>query len=304
MSFAQGSRSQLAYVVEAVYGTTPVTPSMIELPINTHSLSMSKEVLTSEEIRSDRMTTVSRHGARQVGGDITVEFRADDYDDFLESAMFSTFNVDSLIKTGTTLKSLTLEDGMLDVTQYRTFTGCVVNTFSMSLSVNSMVTATFGMVGKDGVFSGTPLDADITEASGNDPYDGNNFIATIKEGGSTIATVSSLEFTLDNGINPTFVLGSNTTPQLEYGRADISGTLTAYFEDLTLINKFINETESSLEFQLDDNVSGNIYKFLFPKIKYNGGDLPLENEQSRILSMPFIALRDEVEETNLLIQKI
>lgn len=302
MAFAQGSRSDLTYVVESTFGTTPATPNMTKIPYNTHSLDLSKEVLESAEIRSDRLTDVNRHGARQIGGDIEVEFRATDYDDLIESALFSTFSA-NVIKVGTTLKHLSIEDRALDIDQYRLFKGCTVNTFGMNVQANNMVTATFGIIGKDATISGTSVDATPTEASGNDPYDGNNFVSSITEGGSAISIVTGLEFTLENNIDPTFVIGSTSTPQLEYGRANITGTLTAYFEDASLINKFLDETESELQFVLDDSVTGNQYTFYFPRIKYNGAPVPVNDEQSRVLSLPFVALRDSVEETNIKITK-
>ena len=74
---------------------------------------------------------------------------------------------------------------------------------------------------------------------------------------------------------------------MEFGRGRVTGTVTAYFEDATLLNKFINETESSIQFTLDGSTD---YTFDFPKVKYAGGDIPLDNEQSRLITLPFVAL--------------
>lgn len=303
MTFAQGSRSGVSYVVESTFGVTPGSPSMVDLPINSFSVQLQKEILNSDEIRSDRQTTVSRHGARQITGDMEVDFRADDYDDLLESACFGAFDSINELKVGTTPKFITLEERAEDISEYRIFTGCAVNTMSMSVASNQIVKATFNLIGKDMTTSQTPLDASITDSSTNDPFDGNNFIGSILENGSLISVVTSLEFTLSNNMAPTYVIGETATPFLEYGRAQIEGTLTAYFEDTTLIDKFINETASTLQFTLDDGVTGNAYTFLFPNIKYNGADVPIQNEQSRLITMPFIALKDATEGTNLVITK-
>lgn len=302
MAFAQGSRSRLTYVTETGFGETPSAPDMTILPFNTHSLNLTKEAIESEEIRSDRLTNIQRHGQRQVGGDIAADFRAEDFDPLVESAMFDAFSSSGTIKVGTSPKYLTFEDGALDIGQYRVFTGCAVDSWSMSIAPNQMVQATFTMVGKDqDPIAQTSIDDSPTSASTNEPFD--SFSGTLKEGGSEIAIVTSLDFTLNNSLNPTFVIGSQSAPQLEYGRGEVTGTLEVYYEDATLLDKFLNETETSLEFTLDDGVSGNAYTFIMPRIKLNTGSVPVENEQSRMISMDFVALRDSSSATNLQIDK-
>lgn len=301
MAFAQGSRSQLTFIEEASFGVTPSSPAMATLPFTTHSLDLTKQRLQGTDIQSDRIPRIDRHGNRNAAGDIVVDLRATDYDALIESAMFSAFNTAGVIKVGTMPKFLTIEDGQLDIDQYRTFTGMGVSGMSISIAPNQMATTTFSMVGKDMGISGTSLDATPTASSGNDPFD--SYSGTITEGGSPIALVTSLEFSLQNSLSPTFVVGSAATPQLEYGRAVVEGTVTAYFEDAALINKFLNETESSLVVSVTD--AANTYTFTFGRVKYNGASVPVQNPQSRVITLPFVALYDDTsgEETNLKITK-
>ena len=301
MAFAQGARSQLIYVVESTFGTTPGSPVMLTLPINSHSLNLEKAGLESAEIRSDRQVAVFRHGNKTVSGEIEVEFRADDYDDLLESALFGEFTTAGVLKLGTTFKSLSIEDGALDISQYRLFTGCAVNTFNMSLVPNEIVTAQFGMIGKGMAISSSSADSSPTAATNDDPFD--SFSGSINEGGSSIATISALELSVENNIEPAFVIGSAETPQLEYGRGRVTGQVTAYFEDATLINKFLNETESSLDFTLSSTVTGDSYTFDIPKLKYSGSNVPLVDEQSRLVTLPFVGLYDSSEATSLKVTK-
>jgi hypothetical protein len=300
MAFAQGSRTQLAYVVESTYGTTPGTPAMVALPFNTHSLDLTKTRVQSAEITPDRMPRIDRHGQRTVSGDIVVEMRPADYDFLLEAALFGAFST-NVLNTGTTVKSFTAEDGALDITQYRAFSGCMVNTMQMSIAPNQMTTATFGIIGKNMTQSTSPLDASLTAASGNEPFD--SYSGTIEEGGSAIAYVNSIDFTLNNNLNPSFVLGSTTTPQMEFGMSTLEGTMTVYYQDKALIDKFLGETESSLEIVLDDRVAGLNYTLLMPRIKINGAAVPVANPQSRLITIPFVALRDSSTGTQLRITR-
>lgn len=295
MSFAQGARSRLATVVESVFGTTPGTPSMKELPFNTHSLDLTKQTVESDEIRSDRMTAIQRHGQKQAAGDIVVDLRNDDFDDLLEAAFLSSFALD-VLDIGTTPKFLTIEDGALDVAQYRAFKGMTPSTMTMNIAPNAMVTTTFSMVGKDVVVAGTELGAPAAP-TGGEPYD--SFSGSLNEGGAAIAVVTSLSLTLENSFAPAFVVGDQSAPQLEFGRAAVSGQMQVYYEDATLINKFLNETESSVSVTLGNGTAGQGMTILIPRVKYNGAQVPVQNEQSRIITMPFVGLRDAVEGTNL-----
>lgn len=301
MPFSQGSRAGLSYVVESTFGTTPATPSLIQLPYTTHSLNLTKERVTGTDIQPDRMLRVDRHGNRSVAGDIVADLRKGDYDAFLESAFFNTFST-NVLKIGTTPKYFSIEDAATDISQFRLFTGMAVSSLAVSIRPNQMVTATFGMVGKDMTISGTSVDAIKTAASGNAPFDAYSGALSIGNAGGSLtssAIVTGIDFTLNNALAPTFVVGSASTPQLEYGMATVEGTITAYFEDASLINRFINETETGLQVVVDDPTGSSDYTWLFPRVKINGADVPVDGPTSRIITLPFVALYDSVEATNI-----
>ena len=131
------------------------------------------------------------------------------------------------------------------------------------------------------------------------PFD--SFTGEIKEGGGTIAVITSIDFNLQNGLEPVFVVGRNTTPRIVPGRSNLTGTVSAYFENKTMLDKFINETESSIELEL--GATSEKYDFEIPRIKYTGSDNPVSGEGPIVLNMPFQALYDETEETNLIITR-
>ncbi len=298
MAFAQGSRSRLAFGVESTFGTAAT--SYTNVPYNTHSLNLSKERVAGNEIQPDRMPRVDRHGNRSVAGDITVDLRDTAYDDLIESAMLSTFST-GVIKVGTTPKFLTLEDYAADIDQARLFTGCAVSTMGVSMAPNQMVTATFGMVGKDMTISAT--EKTVSAAGVGEPFDaysGDLKVANVDGIGaaSALSIVTSVDFTVTNSFAPTFVVGDDSAPALEFGRAEIEGTITAYFEDLSLVNRFLNETESAIEVSVADP-SANTMTFLFPRVKFNAADIPVDGPTSRVVTLPFVALYDDTELTNL-----
>jgi hypothetical protein len=301
MAFAQGSRSSLSFIVESTFGTTPAG-NFTNLPFSTHSLNLTKDRVAGNDIQADRMPRVDRHGNRQVAGDIVVDLRDGDYDTFLESAMLNTWDTTTL-KVGTAPKFFSVEDYAADIDQARVFTGLSVSTMGISLAPNQMVTTTFGMVGKDMTISGTEKTQDAASgAAPFDAYSGDISIGNVGAG-SAVAIVTGLDFTLTNSFAPTFVIGDDSAPSLEYGRAEVEGTLTAYFEDASLINRFLNETETEIEVSVDDPTGGNAYTFLFPRVKINSADVGVDGPTSRMISLSFVALYDATEGTNLKITR-
>jgi hypothetical protein len=294
--------------VEATFGTTPAG-NFTALPFNTHSLNLTKDRVAGNEIQPDRMQRVDRHGNRQSAGDILVDLRSGDFDPFIESVMFNVWDASpagapDVIKVGVTPKFFSLQDASNDIAQYRLFTGQSVSSMAVSLAPNQMVTTTFSMVGKNMTVSGTGKT--ITASSSNQPFDaysGDLSIGNVASA-STSAIVTGLEFTLDNALSPTFVIGDDSTPQLEFGMATVEGTLTAYFENGALLARFIDEVESELIVSVNDPTGSNAYTFGFPRIKINGADVPVDSGTgSRMISLPFVALYDATEGTNFYINR-
>lgn len=304
MAFSQGSRGSLSIGVQSDFATT-ATGNYNNLPFKTHSLSLSKERLEGQDIQADRMPRVDRHGNKSVSGAIDVDFRMASYDTLLESLMMSSFATDNTITVGTTPKYLSIEDAANDISQFRLFSGLSVSSASFSIAPNQMINTTFNMVGRGMTQSGTSGGGTIVADPGNAPFDSYN--GAIFEGGvasgDEIAIVTSIDFSITNSFAPTFVVGSDVAANLEYGRAVIEGTLTVYYQDAALINKFINETESSIQVSVAEPGGANPYTFLFPRVKYNGADAPIANPQSRTVQLPFVSLRDSSEATNLKITR-
>jgi len=115
--------------------------------------------------------------------------------------------------------------------------------------------------------------------------------------------VSALQFSVSNDVTPAHVIlcasNQDKAAQMQYGLATVEGTMTVYYEDATLINKFLNETESSLQITVDDPTGTNGYTFYMPRIKYNGAAVPVANMQSRFIELPFVALKDSSTGTSL-----
>lgn len=301
MPFSQGSRSSLSYIPEVTFGVTP-SGNFTNLPFSTHSLALTKDRVAGNDIQADRMPRVDRHGNRQVGGDIVVDLRDGVYDAFLESAMLNTWASD-VLKVGTTPKFFSVEDYAADIDQAMLFTGLTASTLGISLAPNQMVTTTFGMIGKDMTISADQkTQTASTAVAPFDAYSGDIAIGNVGNS-SAVAIITAMDFTLNNSFSPTFVIGDSSAPSLEYGRAEVEGNLTAYFENADLINRFLNETETEVEVSVNDPSGLNAYTFLFPRVKINSATVGVDGPTSRTVKMSFVALYDATESTNLKITR-
>jgi hypothetical protein len=172
---------------------------------------------------------------------------------------------------------------------------------ALNVAPNQIVTADWGIVGDDMTASGTaPSGSTFPAPTTTAPFD--SFTGTIQEGGGASTVVTSLSLNIDNGIEGLFAVGSDTVVDTGIGRSNVTGTLEVYFESQTLLNKFWNETESSLQFTLQD-AAGNKQIWNLPRIKYTGGQPDVSGEGPIIVSMPFQALYDSSDQTNIYIDR-
>lgn len=292
---AYGSNLQALYAVEDSWGELPSSPTVYNLRTTGFGINMERDSFTSEEIRSDRMTADQRQGMDNVSGDIPVELSYGAFDDLISSAMFNDWASDDTIIIGTTKKSLRIARGFPSVSQYHEFPGCIVNTWSVSVQPNAIITSTFNFLGQTMVtYSGAGamgVDYTPTDKATNSPFD--SFSGALYEGGTSsgdeIAVVTGIDFSLENALEPMQVIGERQSVGVVPGRASVSGTLNAYFVDSTMIDKFLNETESSLQIVLTDD-SANSYQVYMPRIKYSGSSVEVSGEGPVSLSMPFTAI--------------
>jgi len=300
MSEASGSRHSVGYVPEVTPGVTPATPVFKKLRHNTTSLNLSKASFQSNELRDDRQIADFRHGTRSAAGNVVGELSASSYDDMLQAALGGTWVAD-VLKAGIVRRSFTLERRFSDVNQFMRYRGAEVDSLQLAMGTGGVVALTMGFwaMGMD-VASAIVTGATYTDAPITAPMDA--LTGEVTEGGSPIAVVTSVNLNLSNGMNPRFVIGSAESLQASIGRSNLTGTMDAYFEDVSLYNKFINEETSSLSVQATDG--DNIYTFLVPKLKYTGGDVPVAGEGPISIAMPFQAMKDPTLGTNIQITRV
>ena len=301
-TIATGSQHSLHFVEESTYGVTPSAPSFKPCAHTSCSLGITKDAIVSSKLRGDRQIEDMRHGNKQSGGEIGFELEYGSFDDLLAAVLQGSWSGDTL-NAGTTARSFTFERkfGNLDTPEWHRTTGAMINTMSLEVSPNAMVTGSFGVVGKDLNIGTAQLSGATYAADGGEiPFD--SFTGSITEGGATQGIATSLSLSIDNGIESRFAIGSKVTLKPTSGKINITGSTTAYFTSKDLYEKFLNETESAIAFNLVD-LDGNTISITLPRIKYTAGNPDVSDEGSVTVALDFQALYDSVVSSNILITR-
>jgi hypothetical protein len=295
MSIAQGSRRQILYVAESEWGVRETTPQMTVLR-NTGGggIAVDRSPQQSAEFRSDRAITDVRLGVQRATFPIPFELTWETYDDFLAAALFGDWST-GVLKQGTTAHFFDLEEGFTDIAVYLTMIGAMVDTFTLSLQPEGrIITGQFGFIGRKLIDPETSSgDATPTAANSNPPFD--SFTGFIKKDLVAIGVATSLDLSVANNLAAHYILFDDEASGMGAGRANITGTLNAYFTGKDEIEEFLAEDECALQFELED-LDGNTYLVDLPRVKWTGNTRNVaENEITQ--AMPFQALYDETEET-------
>jgi hypothetical protein len=188
--------------------------------------------------------------------------------------------VGDYLRNGTTQYAHTLEQQELDVLQYQYFTGMQVNQMALTLNPQAILEGTFsflgmGMNGPTGSrFAGA---TDVTDYA-TDVVNTSSNIGRVAENGINFTTASAnlvlkAALQINNNLRAQVGIGQIAAYGIGAGRCNITGSLSTYFGDATVLAKILAGTPSSFDFVAKDN-AGNSFLVDLPKIKFSSGTNP------------------------------
>jgi hypothetical protein len=198
--------------------------------------------------------------------------------------------------------SYTFQRNFGDIGDYIVLTGMSVDSINLEIGLDSMVTGTMSLIGKDistatSAISGSSVSAETTTEA-FDTYTG-----TVYENGATGACFTSLSLNMTNNISRNYCVFSDTVNSLTYGKFRLSGSASMDFQDLTYYNKFIDETVTSASFVLTDP-DGNSYWCYIPRMKYTAGNPDTSGEGSVALPLEYQAYNSAAANCTFMMQKV
>lgn len=188
-----------------------------------------------------------------------------------------------------------------DVDIARLFTECRAGGFNAQLPASGIGTVDFDFMGRNMTMyeSGAApfFSAPAAETTTGVTAAVNGLL---RASGQTIAVITGLNIQMQLSASADPVVGSNLVPEIFLGRANVSGQLTAFFENADLINDFVNESEIELLAYLTTTSAVNTpaLTFYMPRVKLGGADLQTQGESGQSLTIPYQALKSTAVEAS------
>lgn len=198
----------------------------------------------------------------------------------------------SIPTTGHTRDYWTIEHNFSDITQSEQFTDCVFTSMDIDLPATGMSKVSFGVMGLNMDTSTSAYFVSPTAAGATGVLAAVNGALYIQ--GSRVANVTGMKFSVNGGhSSPGGVVGYNTDPDIFPGVLDITGEVTVLFDNVTMRDYFINETEVSIVavFTASNAANADFQSHVFHRVKIGGASKD-DGEKGLIATMPFTALEN------------
>lgn len=195
-------------------------------------------------------------------------------------------------------RSFTIETAYTDIGQYMLQNGMVPGTFSLEAAAGAIITGTIG-------FQGRATTMSATNTLGNAPYvrlgttpadvvnATTNVGTLIKDGVALTSAIQSISISGEANLRAQNAIGSKFARGIGAGRFNLTGSVTAYFENGDLFNEFINHDTVSLSFSVTD-ADGHAYVFTLPALKFTADEVaPGGIDQDVIENIEWTAFRDQ-----------
>lgn len=289
MTQAQGYRGQLVMDFEAEFGKTPDTPNGLRMPIQRSNIQSKQNSQDDQTIRNRRDPAMPSEGNIDVSGQVVVPVDMIAFGYWLKAIFGNPETTGDgpythVFKPTNVQPSLVLEQGFTDIGVYELFNGCKVGKISIPIGTEGDLVATMDIMGMKETIGATSFDAtptDIVLTKFTQPQ------LTIEEGGAEIAIVTEGTLDIDLGLdgNTYRVGGQGFRGAINEGLMQVTGNITAFFENNVLLNKAINRTESSLKLKWTNGTSS--LEILIPELKFDRNSPGIDGPQGVRINLPF-----------------
>lgn len=185
--------------------------------------------------------------------------------------------------------SFSIEHWYSDIAQSELFTGCKLQSLGFQLPPTGIATVEGQFLGKDVTTATAEYYASVTAETTTGVLAAVNGALYLQ--GSAVALLTGLNFTINGNMSGVPVVGSNSYADINEGRIVVEGQITALFQDATIRDYFINETEVALTAVLTsaNSATADFVAFTMPRIKV-GGAAKDDGEKGLVQTLPFTAL--------------
>ena len=308
LSFIRGSGVIGGAVISA-------TPTLLNLPFTSESLSAKLTSAQSAAMRDDRQFAGTRLVRAESSGDVGLEVAYGEWFDELLSGVMQAASfpsapsaTDSDLITNGKDKTFFLFEKRLEAesgNQFTTFQDCQVNTMSFDVQANALASMSIGVVGLAAVNSTSEGGSTYTQYDLLEQFDTNSASLVFKTLGDVAIDVTAQSFSLalDNQMRGQQAVGSYYNAGNASGRFKATMSASVYFRNMSLYDTFLNNTGFKVAMRLTDD-SGNYYDFEMGNVKVTSHDVSAGGaDQDLIVALELQAFPDSVLEKTLKITR-
>ena len=292
---ARGYKTALTLDYETTFGVVPEAASRagVVLPINTFGLNVSRNKNSAQTLTGRRDPVEPFDGNVEVSGDVVVPVDTRAFGYWLKLLLGSPTTTGSTTYTHVYKVSDTTPSGIVQCTYgtdpltYGLFDGVKVSSMSMTVGGDEELTATLSLAGHNVAYSSTDYN---DEASLVTLKRLNNFQASLKKDGTTFATCTSVDLTIDNGLDTSIrtIGGGGMVYDIPEGIMSVTGTMSCLFTSLDMLNAAKASTEMSLELAISIDVSNSL-TFAFQEVQLQYQGPTVDGPTGIMTEYPFVA---------------
>jgi hypothetical protein len=201
------------------------------------------------------------------------------------------------IRNGVTPLSYTLEQQFQDLAtpEFHTYTGMRVGNLTLNAASQSIMEANLTFMGANATFLTTRFAGatDLPISTGEVLNTSAN-VGRIAEGGAALANpnyVMNSEIAIDNTLRRQNAIGSAGSVGIGLGRVNVTGKISTYYGDKTLLTKLLNNTNTSFDERILSSDGSYAMVFDVPKVKYASGAPTVPGvDTDRMLELTFQGL--------------
>ncbi|MBX9943482.1 MAG: hypothetical protein K2Y40_05330 [Reyranella sp.] len=263
-----GAQKRVALVVESAQGTTPATPGFLTLRDSRLTGDPVTPRSRSPERSNDRTARATYRGLTTYAKTLEMPLAYDPALHELFSSLFQADYATNVLKNGSTIQPLTLEEklenGATDL--YFRSVGAFVESMSLQASNGQPAQLSFGIrhlshATDSAIISGATYAA---PDPGDPPMTPADFL--VNNGfGLTAPKVQSLTLNIRNNAYDIFGFGSNEPSENGLGQLDIEGSISLYFKSLAQYTAFLGAGGTEALDITMGSVATNKYQLQIPK---------------------------------------
>lgn len=228
--------------------------------------------------------------------------------DTFEVTAYSDTEEDATAKAGDTRLSFSVlrefSDFEVGEKPFLLYAGCEVASWNLSAAANGLAKSTFTFWGRsmDGPNETAPVNSSVAPAFDTEPFD--TFSGAMEIDVVETCIVTDYNMTINNGHAPRYGIGCDVSEDASVNMSLIDGSITVYFENAALYEKFVNEGSIALKLTLSDSANNQMI-IRTPNCKIGSGTQPdVSGDGPITMTVNFTAHKDDTLGSHISVQRV